>query len=355
MSPPIHTIDLVVEGGPRIGFGHLMRSGAIAAEAIRRGLAVRAFLRGDSSARTKLAEASGCREILDWEAWPSDPLGSLMLIDLPGDKTPWLERAAERGIPAVVLDDARARGRAALTICPALHEVPVEAPDLVAGPRYTVLSRGHLETPRVPLDDRDELLLSLGGADPHRATFRVAPLIERLLDEEAVAPRIRTRHAVLGPGFPDPDGGAGATLDKGGWQVHHALPIEAMAQRMARSRIAVIGFGTSLGELAWLGTPHLSITHHEHDDAHARRLEACGIGMHLGFAPRLDPAYVTCRLRTALADDAWQSTSAELALAALEDGRGSSRIVERLAGLLPSPASDRARPTIPKGTHVAPS
>jgi len=67
-----------------------------------------------------------------------------------------------------------------------------------------------------------------------------------------------------------------------------------------------MGFGTSLGELAWLGTPHLSITHHARDDRHARRLEAHGIGLHLGFAPELTADAVRPKLRRGLLDRAWQ-------------------------------------------------
>jgi hypothetical protein len=94
-----------------------------------------------------------------------------------------------------------------------------------------------------------------------------------------------------------------------------------------------MGFGTSLGELAWHGTPHLSVTHHTADDAWAQRLEARGIGRWLGHAAALDREVVTDRVARALVDRDWQTASASRAQAALEGGRGCERILDRLSAI----------------------
>jgi len=326
-------IDVVVAGGPGVGFGHLMRSGTIAAEAIRLGWRVHLHLEGDPRAADKLAEAAGSDAIFEWSRWPGSRAGGMLLIDIPGDKSVWLERGEAAGMPAIVLDDDRHRDRARLTICPSLHARPAASARRIAGPRYVVLSRTHLETSSPPLAARNELLLSLGGSDPHRATLRVAPWIAGLLDDPAIEHGLATRHVVLGPGFVDPDRRAADALRDAGWQVHHALSQAAMAQRMAAARLAIMGFGTSLGELAWLGTPHLSITHHARDDRHARRLEAHGIGLHLGFAPELTADAVRPKLRRGLLDRAWQRAGAERAASLLEGGLGARRIVGQLQQL----------------------
>jgi spore coat polysaccharide biosynthesis predicted glycosyltransferase SpsG len=337
-------IDVVVAGGPDIGFGHLMRSGTIAAEAIRLGWQVRLHLEGDRRAAEKLAEAAGSDAIFEWSRWPDSRAGGMLMIDIPGDKSEWLERAEAAGMPAIVLDDDRHRDRARLTICPSLHARPTESARRIAGPRYVVLSRTHLETPSPPLAARNELLLSLGGSDPHRATLRVAPWIARLLDDPTIDHGLVTRHVVLGPGFRDPDFRAAGALRDAGWQVHRALSQAAMAQRMAAARLAIIGFGTSLGELAWLGTPHLSITHHASDDRHARRLEAYGIGLHLGYAPELAADTVLPKLRRGLVDRDWQCIGAERAASLLEGGLGARRIVAQLEQIARSRGFDRLRP-----------
>jgi len=344
MSDGERAIDVVVAGGPGIGFGHLMRSGTIAAEAIRRGWSVHLHLEGDSRAADKLAEAAGCDDIFDWSQWPDSRVGGLLLIDIPGDKRGWLGRAEAAGMPAIVMDDDRHRDRARLTICPSLHARPVQSARRIAGPRHVVLSRTHLETSSPPLGARNELLLSLGGSDPHRATLRVAPWIAGLLQDSAIRHDLATRHVVLGPGFADPDGRDAEALRDAGWQVHRALSQAAMAQRMAAARLAIMGFGTSLGELAWLGTPHLSITHHVRDDRHARRLEALGIGMHLGFAPELAADSVRPKLQRALVDRDWQRASAERAAALLEGGLGTRRILQQLERIARTRGFESRRP-----------
>lgn len=352
MSRHAPSIDFVLAGGPTLGFGHVMRSGTIAAEAIRRGWCVRLYLEGDASAAAKLAEASGTEEIRAWTDWPGSEPGNLLLIDIPGDKSEWLDRSEQAGAIAIVLDDDRYRGRATLTICPALHAPPTESPRLVAGPRYGVLSSSHRGTTRTPLEARGELLLSLGGADPHRATLRVAPVLARLLDSSDVDHDIHSRHVVLGPGFQHADEAVGVLAEQG-WEVHRALAQQAMARRMAQARLAVMGFGTSLSELAWLGTPHVSITHHACDDGAARELEARGIGKHLGFAPVLDVEALERTIRQALQDRDWQRSSAERALAALDGGTGATRILDRLEEIpIPGPPTRGLGPIL-KGSHVA--
>lgn len=347
MSDDGHALDVVVAGGPGIGFGHLMRSGTIAAEAIRLGWRVHLHLEGDLRAADKLSEAAGSKAIFEWSQWPGSRAGGMLLIDIPGDKSEWLERGEATGMPAIVLDDEQHRDKARLTICPSLHARPAESARRIAGPRYVVLSRTHLETPSPPLAARDELLLSLGGSDPHRATLRVAPWIARLLDDPTIDHGLVTRHVVLGPGFADPDSRAAEALREAGWQVHRALSQAAMAQRMAAARLAIMGFGTSLGELGWLGTPHLSITHHASDDRHARRLEAHGIGLHLGFAPELAADAVLPKLRRGLVDRDWQRAGAERAASLLQGGLGAQRIVAQLEQIARSRGFDGRRPGTP--------
>ncbi|MBY0401289.1 hypothetical protein K2X89_13405, partial [Myxococcota bacterium] len=112
-----------------------------------------------------------------------------------------------------------------------------------------------------------------------------------------------------------------------------ALEPAAMARRMAEARLAVMGFGTSLCELAWHETPHLAITHHDHDVAWAKLLEERGIGRFLGRAAALEADFVVERFAQAALDHDWQRASAARALDALEGGRGVERILDRLAAI----------------------
>lgn len=359
-------IDFIMAGGSACGLGHIMRCAALASAADQRGWKLRAYIDGDRTARERWTVASGQTDIAPWPRWQAKDAARLTFVDYPGDKEAWLSRLRRSGTRVVVLDDPRYCDQADLTVCPALHHIssptsearttPIENPDsrMLFGPRFAILSEIHRTTPQCPLQTRTKLLLSMGGADPHRMTPRIAPVLESVLDNSEVLHGITTRHVVLGPAFDDPGDAIARTLADTGWQVHRSLDGADMARLMSESKLAVMGFGTSLTELAWHGTPHLSITHHRSDDVLARTLESTGIGVHLGYAGALDLAVVESRFRRALEDEAWQRASARTADHAIEGGLGVERILERIENWLrPGSPSKSARiPT--KGNHVSP-
>jgi spore coat polysaccharide biosynthesis predicted glycosyltransferase SpsG len=358
-------IDFVVAGGARYGMGHVMRSGALAAAAALRGWRVRTFLAGDRIARERWHASCPSSRLETWSAWRASESAPLTVFDHPFAKSRWIAACRRDRTRAIVLDDPRAIGRARLTINPALHHLPDRADDgwesaeddperlTLRGPRYSILSPAHRETPHRALAERDGLLLSLGGADPHGVTPRIAPLLVRAL-ETAGTPGIRRRCVVLGPAYRDPDGVVATALAASGWQVERALEPSAMARAMAEARLAVMGFGTSLTELAWHGTPHLSVTHHSQDDAWALRLESLGIGGWLGHAAALDAEFVLARFGRALADVEWQESSAARARAAIEGGSGCERILDRLAAIAHElPARRPQRSGLSRGTSRA--
>lgn len=351
-------IDFIVAGGARYGLGHVMRSGALAAAAARRGLRVRAYLAGDRVGIARWRSACPESGIDRWSAWRASASAPITLFDHPFAKSRWLDACRADRTRTIVLDDPRAIGRARLTINPALHHASAPIPSetseqdgsepsvettrpagseddpgspILCGPRYAILADAHRALPRHPLDGRDTLLLSIGGADPHGATPRLAPILDSVLVAADFDHGIHRRRVVLGPAFPDPDQRVEAALQRAGWFVERGLEPPAMAQRMAEARIAVMGFGTSLCELAWHGTPHLSVTHRAPDEHWARILERRGIGGWLGPASDLVPARTAARLEQGLRDRAWQVRSADQAYAALEGGRGSELILDRLA------------------------
>lgn len=320
-----------------------MRCVAIARAAIDRGLVVRAFLDGDETAVDRLGSAlPEAGRPLAWSRWTRATRACVTLIDLPGEthaaKLDWLHRLHATGSRSVLIDDLALLGRADLSVCPGLHH-PSEAPTAsragadryLGGPGYVILGEAHRRLAPDLEKRRRSLLLSLGGADPHRVTPWIAPRLARILEESQVDHGIERREVVLGPAYHDPGDRTRDALTRAGWQVHRALPSDAMADAMARARLAVMGFGTSLGELAWHGTPHASVTHHPSDDVPARQLEDRGIGCHLGCARALDATRVETRFRRVLEDPDWQRRSARVAFEAIEGGRGVERLLDRLA------------------------
>lgn len=331
-------IAFVAAGGPKLGAGHIMRSAALAAEAVRGRWAVEAFLSGDAEVHSLWRTAAGEMPIHEWRAPIATAEPDLVVLDYPADKHDWITRVDALGVPVVVLDDRGSLDAARLTVCPALHDPDLERADLLSGPRFSILSRPHLEERPTPPDRKRKLLLSLGGADPHGATLAIAPLIDRVLERMIVEPganhAFESKHVVLGRVFDGDAGAATRTLEAMGWRVHRALDRSQMARLMSESRFAVMGFGTSLTELAWHRTPHASLTHHEGDRVPAERLEAMGIGRSLGWAGAIDPKTVETKLETALRDANWLEESAKRAFAAIDSGRGATQLMARFESLV---------------------
>jgi len=351
--PNARGIEFILAGGAGVGLGHVVRCAAIAVEARTRGWDVRAFLDGDHAARATWKALSGEAIEGGSQDWQASPAYSVAALDFPNEKHAWLERLSRAGVRSLLIDDTRGARRADWTLLPGLHHSldagpnharePADGNRLFCGARYAILPEAHRRASRTPLKGRDRVLLSLGGADPHRLTPILAPILIDTLRRYAGQIPATTLDVVLGAAYEDPGQMLKSRLEARGAHVFRALDASAMAERMRRARVAVIGFGTSLTELAWHGTPFLTVTHHESDRAPARDLEANGLGRVLGTASRLDPQRVERRIVRALLDREWLEDSSDLAYHMLRGGMGVRHLLERLEDSL-SHRSNRATP-----------
>ena len=337
-------IDFVASGGRELGLGHIVRSARLAREAARRGWSVRGLVDGDAVAHRVWRETSGfeARRF----APDSDRFAPLVSLDGPYDKRPLLERLAGLGVRPILIDDERPYAIAPASprgwrVLPGLHHARCEtsgATDaqgfaLLSGPRYAILSDAHRAhaTPRT--GPRKSILVTLGGSDPHRA----GPLVG-LAARAAVRELARTGSGfrelqvdvVFGPSFEDPADRDASLLEAAGCRVHRGLDAFGMADRMRLARLAIVGFGTSVTELAWHATPFLTIPHHDHDRGAARDLASRGFGRTLATARRLNRSAVSRHILDALRDETWRTTSATRARDVLDDGDGVARIFARI-------------------------
>lgn len=351
--------DFIVAGGARVGLGHVVRSARLAREAERRGFRVRAFLDGDAAARDVWRRSSGFDPRP--AAGDDEAFAPVVALDLPGDKSAWLATLSRRASRALLIDDERdyavrsprPAAPPGWRLLPGLHHrpAPPNATDalgnaVLSGPRFALLDAAHRRRMPLPVEARTRVLVSLGGADPHRAGPRIARRVQLALATDARTAGLTGLDVVLGAAFEDPGGRDAARLREAGCTVHRALEAEAMAERMRAARLAIIGFGTSVTELAWHATPFLSVVHHEADRAPARDLEASGFGRVLGHAPRLDRVPIETHVRRALRDVEWLRESGARGHAALDGGLGAARILDRIEADL---ALGRTRPSVDGG------
>lgn len=323
-------VRFVVSGGSEAGLGHVMRCATIAAEARARGLRVGFALRGDDAAACALARELPGVDLVPW----SDPPSALrdaraIVLDTRDPIAGEIALARSAGVRSLVLDRTDHLDDADWTVLPVLHAPRIAHPHARQGGRWCVLApafRG-LGVPPYP-DGRDGVLVTLGGADPLDLTSRVAAELREALDDADAPARLRVDF-VIGPAFAARERMEQA-LRAQGWRVHAPLSRRAMCALMSRARFAIVGFGTTLSELAFMGVPALTLTHHESDLPDAARLEALGIARCGGFGGRFDASRFHAALRTSLFDDGWCRRASGRARALLGDGAGAGRIVDLL-------------------------
>jgi spore coat polysaccharide biosynthesis predicted glycosyltransferase SpsG len=260
--------------------------------------------------------------------------------DLAGD-APWvafdtrddcreaLATLAASGRRSLVLDRDDLVNEATWTVLPVLHAAPCRHPRVRGGGPFCIVPAAVRRTDPAPETERDLLLMSFGGADPLGLTERLAAPLAQAIGGWRGGPR-PALHAVVGPSFAEPERACQRLLEAG-FHVHRALPRADFAALLRRAAGALVGFGTTLQELAWLGVPFVSLTHHREDVVHARRLEGLGVGAAGGFGAAFDAQELSALLTRSLFDPDFRRSTAMRARELLGDGRGATRILSLLS------------------------
>lgn len=319
------TLDLllVASGGAGVGLGHVMRSAEIAREARSRGLRCAVALRGDAAAREALAKALPGLDAGDWHG-PTDVAGRApwTVFDTRDALDAELGAVARAGGRSVVLDRTDHRDGATWTVLPVLHADGPHHPRVLAGAPWCIVPEAVRRAAPPPDDTRDVLLVTLGGADPRGLTERVAaPLAE------ALGPGHGAVCAVVGPAFARRAERAHALAELG-FRVLEAPGRDEMVAWMRRAWGAVVGFGTAVLELGFLGVPMVHVAHHGEDAAGAVRLAARGVGASAGFGGALEPAAFGALLRRTLLDPAWRRDAAQRGREQVGQGRGAAHLID---------------------------
>jgi hypothetical protein len=307
-----------------------MRTAVLAAEARRQGHGVTLVVRGDSAAHAALAAELPGAPIESWrEAASAVGAGGAIVIDSPEDIGGELAMARARGVRSLVIDRTDHLDHADATVLPILHGPLIEHPRLFQGAEFLAIS------PTIRAADtagyaatRSIGLITAGGADPVGLT---APLTEALAAALAGHPDAAAIHVVIGPAFTGGDALA-RRLSSSNAFVHRALPRAGLAALMARSRFALTGFGTTVYDLAVLGTPVLYWTHRPADLDAARRLEARGLGACGGDGSRITTDGVAAVLAATVLRDGWCEAASARGRALVAPADGARAVLRLLAG-----------------------
>ena len=333
------------DASPAVGFGHVVRSLALARELAGRGAVISFAMREDRHAEALVrrdgypmfvARPNGQR---DAEAWLRDAAAraaaDALVLDVRDDvPRTTIEALRTEGLLIATIDDPTDRRLAAdLAFYPPIPQVDEFdwrgfTGALLVGGEWVVLRRAFAQPPERTPHSRPSVLVTMGGSDPAGMTLAVVDALA--LGTPEVMTDAFDLVIVLGPGF---------------------LRRAELHERLARTRrgvsvveqpadireimlacdLAVASFGVTAYELAATQTPAVCLCLTEDHARSASVLETQGAATSLGVYTGAEGPRLAQTVRTLLAD-ADRRVAMGRAGRALVDGGGAARVAEKILG-----------------------
>lgn len=193
---------------------------------------------------------------------------------------------------------------------------------LLIGPRFALLRRefaAYRDVEPAIRDDASHVLVTLGGADPARATERVVRAL-------AGQPGDRTVTVVIGAGNVHGDAVAELASSAGFEVVRGSTDMPAL---MAAADLAIAAAGSTAWELAFMGLPSLVVVIAPNQVDVAASLQRLGCARSLGPMEAIDDERIGAEV-SALAADAGARRRMAAIGRSLVDGRGAERVVRAM-------------------------
>lgn len=370
-------IFIRADGSSKIGLGHIMRTGALAAELRRRGAEVVYITRYPQYIKdypvvkvpAELAMADepgligellrsaqsasrtdGCGLVIDHYGFDQDGLDALAaLSDPPALGVPLASGAlsalsappalgvppaadaspAPPGVISLIIDDMNLYEYNSTLVLnqnaygPELAIKGSARPLL--GARYLLLRREFADIPareaRAPVSD---VLITMGAADP----LHLTPRLMAMLSAYPLLGQCRW-HVMVGPAFAHADEVRSLAVGQPAFVLHIDPP--AIKEIMLLCDISISAAGSSVYELAACGVPSLLVVAADNQRPLAQKAAAMGWSCNLGEAAELDREKLWSTLDELLPNRQKREMMARLGQAAI-DGQGAGRVAEELLG-----------------------
>jgi UDP-2,4-diacetamido-2,4,6-trideoxy-beta-L-altropyranose hydrolase len=299
----------------RIGLGHVMRTLAIAEEALSRGLTV-TYACVDDPSLTVLAPFDVAVQRLagvDDRSW-LHRLGPRDVVVLDGyHLVAELDRAVrDTGARLAIVDDRPVRVEADVLVASVASATSsVSSAVCLRGPEAALVRR-EFRNRRRPRTSAGVVVVMMGGTDVEALTPAVSATAR-------ATPGVRETIAVLGPGVASQPMDDGVTLLRSPSNLAAALD---------RASLAVVTASTVAWELLAMGIPLVLVEVAENQRPVATAIESLGLGWSVGSPDAGLSARVMAALQRA-SDPAVLRRASELALLRV-DGRGAERVIEAL-------------------------
>lgn len=326
-----------VDASAAIGSGHLARCLTLASALARNGIQA-SFAAHDPSEHTRrwIVEAGHTIVALpDLEletALRAAEGASLVVVD-GYTFGPDLHDALRRSDRIVVaVDDVGLPVRADAVLNGNFFGEEIEYPGVrhrLQGPAFALVraefAEAHVQgLQRAPVGDRPRLLLTMGGADPARATELFMDALESVRPCEV--------RVVVGGANPRVDTIRDLAARRKTHDVRVLVDVARMSEQMAWCDLAIAAAGSTCLELACLGTPAVVVAVADNQIPVAREVARRGLMVSLGELHTVRAASIVSEVERLLDDPAGRAAMVERQRHAV-DGHGARRVAERLTTL----------------------
>lgn len=256
-------LNIITEGGLRVGFGHLTRTISLAQAFKNMNYEIRFVVNGDNSVYKILDNYD--TTILNWNIYKKNLLSqvrnsNLILIDSIKITDLLLKEIEKLNIPIIFFDDEKRRNILDSgfvidwTVLSDKKDYFIPRKDNVTyllGSKYTILRKEFTRSRRNKINAKVEsVMISFGGSDVRNITPKILEFLKNNY------PSLEKK-VVIGPGFQNINE-IEKTADRKTKLLYYPDANE-MTKCMQNSDIAISAGGQTLYELAMIGTPTIAI------------------------------------------------------------------------------------------------
>ena len=346
-----------VNAGPHIGLGHLQRSLSLAA-ALRELGCASVFLANDDPSVCERVTAAGfpVESVSVEPSWGAADAQhtlafaqrhgcSLVVVDSDEDRAEFLNHLRSSGLRVCAIDDSAKYSFGCQVVVNGdahAERLPYRSSagdtKFLLGPAFCIIRKELWDVPvRQTREQPENVLLSLGGDDPHR-------LMPRLLSAMDALPACELT-AIVGPFFRHAE-----DIQRIASTLKHDVRIvpspESVRELMLRADLAVSAGGQTLYELARVGCPAVVITTADNQRLQVQAIAEQGAIVPVGHAQDDNIVEHAVSALHALWQDAGRRAVMSAAGQRLTDGQGALRVARALISCQAVTSADQPAGTV---------
>lgn len=337
-------IVFFVSSGVHIGIGHVKRCSQLALDLIHQHHSIVLCLQNDPKSMDIVKKAGLDFSIMNEEETLTDELKKhsnielivLDLLHISGKETQQIKQAFP-STPLLALDYFDMHDSNVSTIINLVNPGKIKKPldpavKYLEGPAYGILRnefQSIVNEGIIPKKKLEHILVTFGGSDPRRHTLTLVPLLDAIIQSMNIKVTV-----VIGPNFIHRDQVIALLNDRSKFRWIENPP--SMAVLMNASDLCICGSGTTILELAALGTPALIAPQSIEELDFSKHFESSGFAQMIGTLDSLDEKKLKHIITTYHADAALLTRTSKMG-PTIWDGKGKERIVEEMSLLLKKP------------------